>query len=132
MEILKDFLKSIVNYAIFGVVYIALMALFAWMQSWNWFFIVVVGMGALYITIGFGGTASAIVVAWLKTTFGAIMTLLAALYMTYFSIHAVWTALPMSTGKEITVNIIATIVFVITYLIAVIGCVGVIFSKNHD
>jgi len=94
-----------------SMVYMLLGALFAWMFTWSWFFIALIGIGGISSIIGLGQVG----IAWgilrlTMTEFERIILFGISMYLLYFSIDAVW-HIGQFGAKAVTVKIIASLVF---------------------
>jgi hypothetical protein len=114
---MKTFLKLFVlSFAMF-LIYLLLMLLFAWMVSWWWVFIIIVGVGGISSMIGFGQLAAPVAMSVTTNLFGRILLGIFASYYLWFSIDAVWgLELEGQDSKIMAVKIIATLVFAQVYL----------------
>ena len=118
---MKEFLKTIwaalFYYAVGGIAYLLLMMLFVWMAHWWWVFIILVGIGGISAFAGLAQMAGIAAIPLSKNWLGKILAILISAYLLCFSVHAVWTTdFSAEHAKEITVKIIATIVFILAYL----------------
>lgn len=118
---LNDYLKSIgfaVLYLFAGyIIYLLLMLVFAWMASWWWVFIILFGIGGIATILGFSQLVGIFSIPLSKNWLGKVLAILITIRLLYFTIYAVWTTDFLAVqSKEITVRVIATIVFIFTYL----------------
>lgn len=118
---MKDFFKTIglaIGYDLLGnVLYLLLMILFGWMAHWWWIFIIVFGVGSISVLIGFGSFIAIPIAFFTNKWYGKLLAVLISIHLLYFSIHAVWTTdFIAEYSKEITVKILATIVFLAIFL----------------
>lgn len=117
---LNETLKSIAFAALYliagNVLYLLLMILFAWMASWWWVFIVLFGIGGIASIAGISQMIGVFSIPLSKNLLGRLLAILITIHLLYFSIHATWTTdFLAENAKELTVRIIATIVFILTY-----------------
>lgn len=121
---MKDFFKTIglaIGYDLLGnVLYLLLMILFGWMAHWWWVFIIIFGVGSISVLIGFGSLIAIPVAFFTNKWYGKLLAVLISIHLLSFSIYAVWTTdFIAEYSKEITVKIMATIVFSYIFLPAI-------------
>jgi len=116
----------------FGV-YLLLMLFFAWMASWWWVFIVLFGLVGIASIIGVGQIIGYIMIPLSKNWLGRVLAIMVTIRLLTFSIHAVWTTDFISdNAKEITIKVIATIVFIGTYLPLSFAVFDSKYSKTNN
>lgn len=118
---MKSIIKTIgyaILYDLAGCcVYVPLMLLFACMAHWWYIFIILIGLGCMGLFIQLVLFSAAFTAVLKETLFGKILCTLITIHLLYFAIHSVWiTDFKAEHEKEITVKIIATIIFSTAYL----------------
>ncbi len=120
---MKNFFKSIfgaIGFCILGYLhYILLMLLISWMMNWWWFFIILYGLTIISTFSILNGIVGIFVYLANKNIIGKILSVLFAIYLTYFSIHSLWIDSEygdVDTIKKITIQIMSTVNFAITYI----------------
>jgi hypothetical protein len=118
---MKTFLKTVgfaILYDLAGnIIYLLLMLVFAWMAHWWWIFIILIGIGSISWLIGFNEMLVGMAFILTRNWIGKILAVLISVHLLSFSLHAVWTTdFLAENAKEITVKIMASIVFIEVYL----------------
>ena len=128
-EILKTIGYAALYYLVGFVVFMLLMYFFAWMAKWWWFFIIVIGIFCMSSIIGIFQFVGVLPALLSRNIVGKIFTILITARLSYLSIYTAWMSNFWTTdAKQITVKVIATIVFASLYL----PMLFLVFRGNDD